>query len=388
MDFRTKIITLSVIIALTALQTGVSAQETPTASDTKALSFPYIARITGNDVIVRSGAGTNYYACGKLFKTDKVRVVGTQFSWSRITPPPGSFSWISKQYVAVDPQNPAIGTVTGNVVRVYAGAPGLMAMRSTTTQTRLNTGDKVTLLGEEQDDYYKIAPPANAYLWVSSQYTQPVAEAGAVETAYTAELTGTADTYTASAVTPEPIISAASRLTEFKALEAQVKLQRAKPADQRSYAEIKKKLTVIADDENAGKAARYAKYTISQIERIELALRVIKEVQMQDKQLELSLKRIEKARLEKLAESPEMGKFAVVGTLRKSSLFGSSPALKHYRITDKADKIVCYALATGLAAEMDLTGFVDRKVGLLGTVEPHPETAGSLVKFDNIVALK
>jgi SH3-like domain-containing protein len=61
------------------------------------LPVPYIAEITGNDVNIRSGPGTNYYRCGKLNKDDKVEVLSAQLGWSRIVPPPGSFSWISMQ---------------------------------------------------------------------------------------------------------------------------------------------------------------------------------------------------------------------------------------------------------------------------------------------------
>ena len=48
-------------------------------------SFPYVAEITGDNVYIRSGPGTNYYNCSKLNKGDRVEVVSTQYSWSRIS---------------------------------------------------------------------------------------------------------------------------------------------------------------------------------------------------------------------------------------------------------------------------------------------------------------
>src|SRR4030042_477474 len=54
-------------------------------------------------------------------------------------------------------------------------------MHSTTVQMELNKGDKVELMGEEMDDYYKIAPPTGAYLWVLTQYTKPIGAVGEVE---------------------------------------------------------------------------------------------------------------------------------------------------------------------------------------------------------------
>ena len=84
--------------------------------------FPYFAEITGNDVYIRSGPGTNYYRCGKLKKSDIVKIVSAKNVWSRILPSQESFSWISKQYVTIDMDNPDMGIVTGDEVRVYAGS--------------------------------------------------------------------------------------------------------------------------------------------------------------------------------------------------------------------------------------------------------------------------
>ena len=37
---------------------------------------------------------------------------------------------------------------------------------------------------------------------------------------------------------------------------------------------------------------------------------------------------------------------------------------------------------------MDLSNFIDKKVGLVGTIEPNHELGGALVEFTNIVELK
>ena len=47
--------------------------------------------------------------------------------------------------------------------------------------------------------------------------------------------------------------------------------------------------------------------------------------------------------------------------------------------------MVCYALPTGAASQMDLNGFVGQKVGLVGTIEPHLPTKKALVRFTAIV---
>ena len=139
-----------------------AAPKTSEVNEANVPAFPYIAQITDDNVNIRSGPGTNYYICGKLGKTDAVRVVGSQFSWSCIVPPVGSFSWISKQYVSVDPNDPNKGVVDGEAVRVYAGAEGLKPIHSTTLQLKLNRGDKVVVMSREEGDYSKIVPPSGA----------------------------------------------------------------------------------------------------------------------------------------------------------------------------------------------------------------------------------
>jgi len=332
-------------------------------------SFPYIARITDDNVNIRSGPGTQYYSCGKLNKAERVKVVGSQFSWSHIVPPPGSFSWISKQYVSIDPNNPATGIVTGDAVRVYAGSDYIKPIHSTTMQLKLNRADKVTLMGEEKGDYYKIVPPSGAYLWVSTKYTEPLGPVGEVPPTVEPKTEPKADI---PAVVPTMLPTEAEKLKEYYALEKQIQAEQAKPIARQNYANIKKSLVEIAGNKEAGKAARYSEFALKQIERYELAFEVAKAVQLQDAQLEQTKDRIEKARATKLAEVQDLGRFTAVGQFQTSTIYGPEAELKHYLIIDDSGKITCYALPSGSALEMDLSKLIGQKVGLVGVIEPHP----------------
>jgi uncharacterized protein YgiM (DUF1202 family) len=346
--------------------------------------FPYEAEITADDVYIRSGPGTNFYHCGKFKKGDRVKVVAKQFSWSRIVPPAGSFSWISMQYVKIDPANPSVGIVSGENVRVYAGSDYVKPLYSTTLQDKLNTGDKVKLSGEQMDEYYKIAPPPAAYLWVSTNFTKPAPPApkpstpAAVEPAPRTEEPNKVTAVVPTAVTPE------SALDKYRALKEQVEAERAKPADKQDYTSFKKALTELAKDQGAGNAARYAEFVLRQIEGYELALVAVKEVRLQNEQLQKIQAGIDKARKTKLAEIQDLGRFAVTGQLQTYETFGPG----HYRILDESGKMVCYALPDEAASQTDVSGLIGRKVGLVGTIEPHKPTAGALVRFTQIVELK
>lgn len=354
-------------------------------------SFPYDAQITGDRVKIRSGPGTNFYHCGFLNKGDRVKVVARQFSWSRVVPPAGCFSWISMQYVKIDPANPSIGIVTGDSVRVYAGSDYRKPLASSVRQGMLDTGEKVTLLGEQMDGYYKVAPPSFATLWVSTQYTQPapkLVQASPPATTVEPLPQGPNDTNAVTVVAvppgPKPEPEPKSPLEKYRALQKQVEAERTKPIDQQDYTGLKKALTEIASDKEAGNAARFAAFVVKQIEGYELALAVAKQVRLQNEQLQKTETGIEKARETRLAQVKNFGKFAVTGELQPYATFGPG----HYRIVDEAGKMICYALPDGVAFGADLKGLIGKKVGIVGTIEPHSPTQKALVRFTQVVELK
>lgn len=406
MQSHTKFIYFVILACLISLPAAGFAQETATEpvssdeSEVKEPSFPYIAEITEDNVNIRSGPGTNYYPCGKLNTGDRVKVVASKYSWSHIVPPANTFSWISKQYVSVEPDNPDTGVVTGSAVRVYAGSDMLKPMHSTTVQLELNKGDKVELMGEEMDDYYKIAPPTGAYLWVLTQYTKPIGAVGEVEVivkpqpkSEEAETEPEAETESEDisvvAAPPVPINPIESqKLKEYYALADKIKAEQAKPIAEQNYTEIKKAMTELAANKEAGKAARYAEFALKQIERYELAVAAAKEVQSQESQLQQASEKIESSRDTELAKIPELGGFTVVGQFRTSKIYGPEESMKHYYITDDSGQMICYALPEGSASQTDLSKFEGRKVGLAGKVEPHPQTKGALIRFTQITELK
>jgi len=380
-----KLFAVVILICLVSVGVAQVAQETATTTsgpnEVDIPAFPYMAEITGDNLYVRSGPGTNFYYCGKLNKGDKVKVVGKQFSWARVVPPAGSFSWISMQYVSIDPDNPTVGSVTGDRVRVYAGSDFRKPLHSMTLQGKLDRGDKVKLLGEQMDDYYKIVPPSFAYLWISANFTKPIKVVAPTVEPTIVEPT-TEPNETPKEVVPEPV-SPETAIEKYSALKEQLEAERAKPIDQQNYADIKEALIKIAENKTADKAARYAEFLLKQIKDFELVLEVAKAVRLQNEQLQKIRERIDKARATRLAEFEDLGRFAVVGQLQPFTTYGPG----HYRIIDKSGKTICYALPGGQVSQMQLSKLIDRKVGLVGTVEPHRQTASALVRFTEIVEL-
>lgn len=387
-------ISLFTFIALMSLVTVGFSQDVATSTGdlssnvTDASSFPYFAEITGNDVYIRSGAGTSFYHCGKLYKGDRVTVVGQKFGvWSQIVPPTGSFSWISKDYVRISPEDSSIGIVTGDNVRVYAGSDYVLPENSTSTQGKLNKTDRVKLLGEELNNFYKIAVPTlpDAYLWVSTQYTKPVSPV--VDTGpQNDEATPTMEPMVIEPNSTDSAVPAETQtetpLDKFYELQNQLEEERTKPTDQQDFTGIKEGLTEITNDESADKAKSYAEAILEQIEGYELAQEVGKAVILQNEQLEKTQERIEKAYENRKESVQDLGRFAVIGKLQNFLTYGPG----HYLIVDESDNTICYA-KPGNQFSRDLSSFIDKKVGLVGTIEPHIQTAGAMVLFNEIEIL-
>jgi uncharacterized protein YgiM (DUF1202 family) len=416
---RFSIIVLVAAICLPAIaaQPGNTAPASATpAVEANALNlpaFPFLAEITGDDVYVRSGPGTQYYSCGKAMKSDKVKVVGNKFSWLQIVAPAGSYSWISKQYVQIDPKNNTSGTVIGEAVRVYAGSDDVQPMHSTSMQVKLGKGDKVTIVGEERDGYCKIAPPEGAYLWVSSQNAKPLGTLMAPAQTPTPTTT-TVQPMTAHPVpampfptnpgelkapisspnepnmpSPTPVVTIEEqRMSQVQVLKEKVGAERAKPAADQNFTDIKKELTEVAGDKQSPRAAHNAQSLLKVIERCELSQEIAKTVKVQEEQFGKTQQQIESAKSEQLSKFEDKSKFAVIGKLLESPLFAETPGAKYYRVADENGKTLCYARPTGAAADVDLSKFVDKKVGLEGTIEANTEMGEAIVQFTNIVEVQ
>jgi len=372
-------INISILIILSAFAGMAAAQpEAPSANDVKAeaaTSLPYVGMVTGNNVYVRSGPGQNFYFCTQLNKGDTVTVVGEQFNWARIVPPPGSFSWISMRYVRVSAAEASKGTVTANGVRVYVGSEFFDPLRSDRSQVKLQREEEVELLGERKSDYYKISPPKGEYRWISRDYIEPISRPAPV-------YVGPNDTNVGGVISPNAA-PAPEKLKMFYSLQERLDAERKKPIEQQNYASIKKQLSQLAEDASAGKAAKYAEYALKQVARCELALLVDRVVKQQDQQLKQVLEDIEKQKRERLADLPRLGRFAAMGKLLESNIFTAD-----YRIVDEFGNLICYAAPDESLSKAELESLLGEKVGLIGQIKAHPETAGVLVTFTKIEKIR
>jgi len=141
--------------------------------------FQFTGQINAPAVPVYSGPSNNYYITSKLDKGAPVTVVGIKFDWLKIVPPEGSFSVIAKNLVTKEADGKT-GRINGDNVNVRAGS-SLVPVKIT-VQCKLQKGDVVEIK-DEDDAYYHIKPPPEAYLYVQQKFVDPVKQINAPQVA-------------------------------------------------------------------------------------------------------------------------------------------------------------------------------------------------------------
>ncbi len=435
---------LFLVMLLTASSTGQQPAGQPAMPEPEK---PYIAEVVGADVYVRSGPGTAYYFTTKLSQPAKVTVLDHKFTWAQIVPPDGSFSWVSKSYVKLDPANPGIGIIDGQAVRIWAGSEAVEPMRSTSLQAKLNDGDTVKLLGpvEAKGDYYKIVPPASARLWISREFLKyvgpapkttvvlpprpgtdkpttpgttttpaptpgtttttaaPMGPKSETEKPVTPEIPspGTKTETAATPPTPEttkPVVEEKKEspekirekelIQQCRKLAEQVIAELNKPLQEQNYSATRQQLEAISADPMAGNAKIFADYYIERIDAYELAREAGKAIHQQDSTLDKIRQDIRKNLAEKLAAIPDPGKYILTGIIKESLVYTPKTGQKRYLIVNETGKILGYAIPASNTAESMVTPLLGKKVGLIGKPGPDSKNPMALIEFTGIEELQ
>ncbi len=394
----------------------VFAESTPT----KPVISTQIGEITGNDVYVRSGPSRNYYPVCKLNAGQRVRIVAKKQDWLEILPAPQTFSLISKQYV--DTIDNRLGTVNGNNVRVRAGSNiPEWAKERYCIQTQLDRGAAVKIVGQLDENFLKIEPPAGVVQYIHIDFVQIVPDAlidlerqtsKPADTSTTnprpeqipqspTEGVGATDTESADQTVKTNDVSSLESV-EVKtparerliALDEQAKSEIKKPLLERDFVPLileYKKVNKSAGDEFD---KLYAQTRIQQIEYMERILESVRKINKITKDAEEARRAhlSERARM-RTVEPSVPGGFDAQGELRISAAFAVESGPKRFRLIDpsseKARTIAYVEITPGSSVRGE--DFVGRYIGvrasekrlLTGGVNPIPiYVAAELVSLE------
>jgi uncharacterized protein YgiM (DUF1202 family) len=339
------------------------------AADIQNSEFQAVGAINSNAVYVRSGASENDYATTKLDKGAQVTVVGERFNWLKIKPPEGTFCYVAQAYVN-KAGNGSVGVVTSTLnVRVGSTLNPL----KTKIAGKLEPGQRVEIIGE-QDEYFKIKPPADVFVYVNKNFVdlvsvinppqQPGNGGLAIEAPKPQEPSqtqtpaiGSGSAQHNSNANSNPVDSnefaagkpatqesapttqsAASAEAEFDKLEAQYAEITTKPLDEQPVEELLAGYQKLSSgNELPESLRRIAEWKASVLKTradAKAQLVEVKQTQEDAKQKRMALKS-EQAELEQRVKESDIKFFTAVGTLRTSSLQGGNEVL--YRLTDPAN---------------------------------------------------
>jgi len=407
---------LSTVVAFSCMG-ALEAQQAPQpqalaeATAVRPANLPYAARITGDQVNVRSGPAQVYYPVTTLDRGERIIVLEEMFGWAKIKPTKGSFSYIAKEFVdradapAQDgspaPVNDALelfnGIVNADHVRVRAGSIKVPPAHADEVQTKLDMGAAVKVIGQ-RDDYYKILCPKNCYFWVSLKFIKrvgPVTEAVAEGIEQPAGEAASSETESEPGVLneapPEENLLSPEDLNRqaYQQVADLLDAQLDKPMLERNFEPILSRVSALIGQTSLPATKTSFKALERHVKRADLALRIWKRSQQQDEKLKVTLAKIN-SKIEKviainaLPTKRDQAVF-VKGRLTNSAVFTATHKNRRFLVLDAKDRIIYYAISA--KADMDLALWVGRDVSLVGQVTYDTFSKSRLLHVISVVEL-
>jgi len=368
----------------------------------------YLGKINAPDVYVRSGPAKVYYHVGKLAVGDEVIVESVMFGWAKIKPTAVCYSWVSKQFVDLGEnslpvqvtnvksglQPSILGTITGDYVNVRAGSdPAIVPpSHADEVQVKVNTNDKVQVIGES-GDYYKVIPPKGTYFWVSKKFIDklgsvpPAKRVGAAQKekvvlpakgstakgAKTDGAKGATDVASGKEAVkvPKPVLTQEEIDTKvYDATITLYKAQMVKPVGERDFSFIIKTLKDALVKSNVSSTMKISLEILQrQANNAAFAVDAVKLSHEQDLQLKMTLDNINKKVEQVVSQRAPMFKaveeIVVKGRLATSAVFKTRKVNQRFVVFDQISNSISF-YAISVRAGLDLTHWVGKEVRLVG----------------------
>lgn len=387
--FLTATLSLTTFAAVPSFLRAQESAQTETES-----KHTFIGKVNANAVYVRSRASEDGYPTMKLSKDAEVTVVGMKGNWLKIIPPDGSFAYVPKSFIILRGD----GTVGRANREIVARAGSDLNELAAQPLAPVHEGDDVQILGQH-NEYFKVKPPKESFLWVNKQFVDPVKVAEQPEVAATphpkeperqpkreetapepdnsnTQVARGSDTQPATQPS-EPVAEntntqpaatqpAFNAVAEYTKLEKQFEEATKKPILEQPLPELLAGYQKVIDADDLPEsmrqisAIRVASLKVRNDAREKFLAVKADQQKMQEKQQSLVAEREE---IEDRIKQNDIQLFAAIGTLRTSSLQMGQGML--YRLTDPASgRTLCY-LRTNDPKYAQLVG---QFIGIRGTI--------------------
>ncbi|KPK73972.1 MAG: hypothetical protein AMJ79_14870 [Phycisphaerae bacterium SM23_30] len=351
--------------------------------------FPYVGRITGTKVYIRSGPAEVYYPVGQFDLGQLVVVHEEKYgSWARVAPTSQKQTLTEAELAELVGKEIIRGQVTGNRGRVRAGSVDIVPpAHASEVQTKCNMGDEVRVIGQ-RDNFYKIECPAGCFFWAALDYieSETPATKEAIDQVQQQEAAAAEEQKTAAQQTEQ----ISKDRQEYLAAVEMLQLEQAKPMAQRDYQPIRERLEKLLDATASPAVKSTGQILLQQLARCETGLNLWKLSHQQNAQLKETLTKInqDRQKVELLvAAQSAVGAtpdgIVVKGLLEKSAVFTAENKNLRFLVLDADNRIIYYAVAA--KAGLDLSGYVGKKVSMLGQAQYDTITRIRILKVTNIV---
>lgn len=361
------------------------AETAPQAPEPAAPERPFtVGVLTGDNVNVRQGAGTEYPIYYKAAMGTEVKVVGRQGQWLEVEFPAKGFSWVSKDYLSKFDET--TGIVTGNEVNVRGG-PGLQFDEL----YRVQANHKFKIQGVDiTGNWYRVSPMPGATAWVISDYVRlsgPLPGEGPtppptapVPPPTTTAPPGATVTPQPPQPAPEPGVYEAKMQEADDALKAEFSKEDPAEWDIDKLREMFKEIDEKSDDAVLRLQARAKLAQLNAYEAIKIRAIEIGKV---DEELQARLRELEKARQEVAPPSSRAASaYLATGKLDKFYITGYGGAT--HKLTDPDGSII-FLLKSEVAG---LENYEGKICGIKGQVISVPGVKVQIVEVTEAAAFQ
>ena len=418
---------------------GAEASVEKVAAEPAAKVFePYLGKITGDEVNIRSGPAQIYYAVCRVRKGQEVIVCEERrgkADWAMIEATDACFSYISKEYVrltevmtsaepvldaegvkseaaaapvadatesgnepleggldALVGKEPVLGVVTGSRIRVRAGSIKVPPANANQVQVKLNEGDVVQIIGQ-RDDYYKIVCPEKCYFWVSLDFVERI---GQLSSQKRQELLGQkggaildGTVVVEESVPSVPLSAAEQEREEYRAIAKLFEAEQVKPLVQRNFQVIKESIEKLMAGSQQPRIKRSAASLLRKLAHAEWIQNRLKKSLAMDESLRVTLAKIDRKKELLMSISNPVGKTekdtVVIGRLAMSSVFTAPNKNRPFLVLDDNEKIIYYAVAG--VEDLELDRWVGKKISMVGTAKFDSFGKGRVLEVTGVVEL-
>ena len=343
---------LSAPAAAAEPSTGAATLTTGRAEPT----YPYTGKVAADLVNVRCGAGLYYYPLGTLSKGDVVVVESERDGWLALRPTESVFGLMRKSDLDIAAGGTS-AVVTAPKARVYASSA--TAERRWCVASILEEGDRVAVIGPDEGDFLRVAPPKDMRTYIVDEYV--TASAAGAETPATGVGTEMANVEV-EAPDVNPLIEA------FHEADAHLKAEMIKEIGQRDFDAPAAEYQTILDKAEKDYIKTACKQRLAYIE----AQREIQEdylkveglgKRLDERLAEIQTRRAERKAQEDVEQTMGGGDFVAQGMVRQLEILEGVDYPIKYKLVDQNNRPLVVLKST----QYNLGEYVGKIVGVRGT---------------------